>query len=415
MPSVDPSYGESKVPYRWLMLALCWLIYFSFGLISTTLSAVATPVRADLNLSYSQMGFALGTWQLVYTIVAIPLGFLIDRIGSYKSLLIATVIVSVSGISRAFAVDFWTLDASVGLFGVGGSIVSISLAKVVSLCFTGRERGTAAGIYSTGVTTGAITALALTNSLVIPLVGNWRNAYLVYGLIGLVVAAVWIFLGRKPILMNELQVMSSPVKKHDLRIRETFTKNVLLIVIIGTTGFLVAHGLSQWLPTILEQGGMTPVQAGLAVSFVNVFMIFGSLISTRLPYMVGSKKLAIAILLFLQGISVLTISGVSGSVLWIVLALRGISGGFMPLLSLILMDLPEVGPSKMGMVGGLLFGVGEIGGFGGPALMGAFKDVTGTFTLGLVVLAVICEGMIIASAFLKVDRKQDKIPTATSA
>ena len=44
---------EPKPTYRWVMLALSWLIYFSFGLISTTLSTVVTPVMNELNMTYS--------------------------------------------------------------------------------------------------------------------------------------------------------------------------------------------------------------------------------------------------------------------------------------------------------------------------------------------------------------------------
>ena len=72
---------------------------------------------------------------------------------------------------------------------------------------------------------------------------------------------------------------------------------------------------------------------------------------------------------------------------------------------MVLMDLPEVGPAKMGMVGGVFFAIGEIGGFGGPAMMGLFKDWSGTFLWGLVFLAVFCEAMVIPTIFLKVDKK----------
>jgi nitrate/nitrite transporter NarK len=60
----------------------------------------------------------------------------------------------------------------------------------------------------------------------------------------------------------------------------------------------------------------------------------------------------------------------------------------------------------MGMVGGLFFAIGEIGGFGGPAIMGLFKDVTGTFLWGLVFLAAVCLAMLIPTLFLKVDKKR---------
>ncbi len=401
----DYPYSEPRSSYRWTILILCWFIYFCFGLVSTTLSAIVPLVSSDLNLSYSQMGFILGTWQLVYTVAAIPLGFLIDRIGTYKSLLLAACIVSTSAILRSFATSFETMTVFVGLFGFGGCLVSIGIPKVASIWFLGKERATATGIYATGGTAGGIVALSLTNTVVIPLVGSWRTAYLIYGLVGFLVAGVWWLRGRASPEANQRDIKLSPPKMGWHDIRPAFSKNVLLVVLIGITTFLVAHGLQQWLPTILQLNGMTAVEAGLAVSLVNVFMIFGSLLAPRIPFWLGSKKGAICLLLFIQGLSVLTISGISGPVLYSVLALRGISGGFMPLLSMILMDLPEVGPARMGMVGGLFFAIGEIGGFGGPAIMGLFKDSTGTFLWGLVFLAVVCEAMIIPTLFLKVDKK----------
>lgn len=364
-----------------------------------------SPVSGDLNLSYSQMGFILGAWQLVYTVAAIPLGFLIDRIGTYKSLLIASSVVSLSAILRSFATGFETMAVYVGLFGIGGCMVSIGIPKVASIWFSGKERATATGIYATGGTAGSIAALLLTNSLIIPLVGDWRTAYLLYGFLGFLITAVWLLRGRASPSAARKAVNLPAAKMGWQDIKPAFSRNVFLVVIIGITTFLVAHGLAQWLPTILQLEGMTAIEAGFAVSVVNVFMIFGSLLAPRLPYWVGSVKLAICILLVIQGISVLTISGVSGIGLWTVLALRGISGGFMPLLSMVLMDLPEVGPARMGIVGGLFFAIGEIGGFGGPAMMGLIKDFTGTFLWGLVLLAVVCEAMIIPTLFLKVDKK----------
>jgi nitrate/nitrite transporter NarK len=81
----------------------------------------------------------------------------------------------------------------------------------------------------------------------------------------------------------------------------------------------------------------------------------------------------------------------------------------MPLLSLTLMDLPEVGPARMGMVGGVFFAAGEIGGFGGPSIVGLFKEITGTFSLGLIFLAVVCEVMIFPTLFLRLDDKRKKL------
>ena len=67
-----------------------------------------------------------------------------------------------------------------------------------------------------------------------------------------------------------------------------------------------------------------------------------------------------------------------------------VSSSLMPLMILILMDSPEVETRYMGSAGGLFFCVAEIGGFTGPMIMGVLVDLTGTFLIGAVFLAILC-------------------------
>ena len=48
------------------MLALLWLAYASFGMVSSSLAPLVGQVTGDLGLSYSHMGTILGVWQLTY-------------------------------------------------------------------------------------------------------------------------------------------------------------------------------------------------------------------------------------------------------------------------------------------------------------------------------------------------------------
>ena len=68
-------------PYRWVMLALLWLLYAAFGLISRSISPLVTPILKDLSMSYSQMGLILGSWQMTYIAFAILAGVIMDRWG----------------------------------------------------------------------------------------------------------------------------------------------------------------------------------------------------------------------------------------------------------------------------------------------------------------------------------------------
>jgi cyanate permease len=46
------------------------------------------------------------------------------------------------------------------------------------------------------------------------------------------------------------------------------------------------------------------------------------------------------------------------------------------------MDLPEVGSQYMGSAAGMFFCIAELGGFAGPFMIGAVKDLTGSFVVG---------------------------------
>ena len=419
MTSQDTPLTEPPQSYRWIILILSWLIYFSFGLIQTTLSVVVIPIINDLQLTYYQMGVILGCWQLVYIFFAQPAGIIIDRIGPYRSLIIGLLIISISAALRWFASNFISLFFLVALFGIGGPMISIGLPKLTSLWFIGKERGTASGIIPTGNAVGGMIALSFTNSILIPWVGNWKIVFLVYSGIGFAIATIWFMFGRRTPKISFV----NPVPHHNLwnLMRTIFRhKNIWLIVTIGITSFLAGHGLSNWLPTILEGKGIQPNDAGYMISVLKLFGIIGSLLIPRLQYRLHSKKKAISITLFSLGLSITAIALTNGIELWLAMALSGVMmRGLLPLLTVTLMDLPEVGPSRMGIIGGLYFSIGEIGGFSGPFILGISKEMTNSFVPGLMFFALVSEAAIFLTMLLDFsktsnDNKHNNVTSDTS-
>jgi cyanate permease len=47
--------------YRWIILALAWLVYFAFGLILSSIPPLVNIIAQDLALTYSEMGVILGS------------------------------------------------------------------------------------------------------------------------------------------------------------------------------------------------------------------------------------------------------------------------------------------------------------------------------------------------------------------
>ncbi len=106
------------------MLGGVWLIYFGFGLLSLAMAPLVDPISRDLGLSYTTMGAILGAWPLVYIVAAAPCGAFVDRVGLKWSLFLAALIITASGGLRVVAVDAVTMFVAVGLFGIGGPLVS---------------------------------------------------------------------------------------------------------------------------------------------------------------------------------------------------------------------------------------------------------------------------------------------------
>jgi cyanate permease len=380
------------------MLILLWLLYLCFGIVSRAIFPLVTPILIDLHMTYSQMGFILGSWQLTYIAIALAAGSIMDGWGVRKSLFAGALIIGLSSSLRYFSNNFTTLLFAVALFGVGGPMISIGGPKTISSWFLGASRGTAIGLYTSGNWIGGLLALSLTNSLVLPLAGNeWRQVFLAYGLIAFSVALLWVLFARDIAGVENSDSMS---------IIDVFRNlgslhNVRLVLAMGLLSFAIIHGLSSWLPNILEINGMSGSQAGFAASItiaagIPSILILPSAVPTRY------RGRAMAMLSILTAVNIVLVMQISGVALLICLAVLGfISAPFMALLLLILMDSPGVETRHMGSAGGMFYCVAEMGGFAGPFFMGVLVDFTGTFMAGALFLASLCIAIAGLTYFLK--------------
>ncbi len=387
-----------RAGYRWVMLSLLWLLYVTFGLISRSIAPLVTPILRDLNLSYTQMGLILGSWQITYIIVALFAGAIIDGWGIRKSLMAGVVTMALSSVLRYFPMGFEGMFGAVALFGAGGCMISIGCPKTISIWFEGRSRGTAVGFYLTGTWIGGILAMVFTNSLVMPLMSySWRGTFLLYGLLTFVGALLWWILARDA-GFSGTQEQGSALNVFVNLIR---IPNIWKVVIMGLLTFSIIHGFYNWLPKILEAKGFSPKLAGLAASAPLAAAIPCLLI---IPSVVPPERRALFLslsALFIGGALLLamTTSGVMQVVGLVVSGAMIVT--FIPLQTLILMETPEVGSKYMGSAGGLYFCVSEIGGFAGPFLMGALVDMTGTFLSGGLLLIALSVTISVVGIFLK--------------
>ena len=170
------------------------------GVILLAIPPMVDDVRAELGISRGMLGFALGAWSLLYIVTAPPAGQLIDRLGLRRSLTVGSLLVAVSAVMQAAAQGVVMLWLAIGIIGIGGPLVSLSAPKLVAVWFANpRERALAVGVYTSAPALGGVFALLLTNSVLLPVFGDWRSVLMFEATLNLVAALAWVLVsGRAP-------------------------------------------------------------------------------------------------------------------------------------------------------------------------------------------------------------------------
>jgi len=192
-----PASAEFSDAYRRYALGLLLVVYIFNFIDRQILSILAEPIREDLGLSDSALGFLGGTaFALFYTIAGIPIARWADR-GTRRTI-IALGLFAWSGMTAltGFARSFGQLAlARIGV-GLGEAACSPPAHSLLSDYFPPERRGTAFSVYSMGIPIGgAIGTFA--GGWMVELF-DWRTAFFVVGLPGVLLALVVRLTLREP-------------------------------------------------------------------------------------------------------------------------------------------------------------------------------------------------------------------------
>ena len=406
-PPVTPvSMGErddrARVPPRsYVMVALGGVSYLWLTFVWFSLPAFLSPVTAALDLSGTEAGVLVGAVPLTYVPLSLASGLIVDRIGPLRSIGIGCVVFGVAQVGRSLAGGFPSMLALTVLLGVGGTAVTFGLPKLVSELFPARRVGTLSTVYLLGSYAGTAAAYGLGRPVLGPALGGWRPLFLAGGLACLAFAALWGAVSwwfTAPRFGDDDPTASI---RRDLR-RVFGHRELRLLVVVGTAYLFVTHGLQGWLPTLLESRGIAAGVAGAVASGFVVARVVGTLTIPPASDALGRRRGPVAACGVLAGAgaaALLVAAGVPGAVLAVAVAGVGI-GGVAPLVRALPTELEGIGPRLTATAVGLVFAVGEIGGFLSPFLIGAGRDLTGSFVPGVGVLLAAGAAMATAGALM---------------
>jgi MFS transporter, ACS family, glucarate transporter len=153
------------------------------------IATAAPSMKIDLGLGDAQMGFVFSAFTFAYALFEVPSGWLIDRFGPRLMLTRIVVWWSLMTAATGLASGFASLLVLRFLFGMGEAGAFPGTARAFSRWLPAREHGRAFGL---AVMSGALGG-ALTQPLVVAMLRgmSWRQAFPIFGLVGIVWAAGW--------------------------------------------------------------------------------------------------------------------------------------------------------------------------------------------------------------------------------
>ncbi len=249
---------------RWYVLGVLTLVYAVNIADRYSISTLIEPIKAELALSDTLVGFLTGVALAIFYVTAgIPLATLADR--SNRRNIVAAAIAAWSLMTTlcGLAQNFWQLllaRIGVGVGEAGGTPPSTS---IVADKFAARDRAMAQTIFAIGASLGAWLGSSVAGRIADAF--GWRAALLALGIPGVLVALL-VWLTVKEPKRGQLDGASADRSPATLSqtLRFIATQRSLIHLLAGGTVLTFwSWGLVWWTPSFLMRShGMTVGEAG---------------------------------------------------------------------------------------------------------------------------------------------------------
>jgi EmrB/QacA subfamily drug resistance transporter len=187
-PPASQAAGGEADPMRWWTLGAVCVATFMLLLDITIVNVALPDIQRDLGASFQDLQWVVDAYALTLAAFMLTAGSLADLFGRRRLFVIGLTLFVLASLLCGLSTSPTALNLSRALQGVGGAAMFATSLALLASAFTGRERGTALGIW--GATTGASVAVG-------PLVGgvlvehvSWQSIFFVNLPIGIAAIAV---------------------------------------------------------------------------------------------------------------------------------------------------------------------------------------------------------------------------------
>ena len=378
---------------RWLVLGVSWIVFFVAFLDRVNLSVAMPLISKEFSLSPEQVGYLISAFFISYTVFQIPGGYLSDKVGPKKVLLVALVWWSImtmaTGVARTFS-QFFIVRV---LFGIGEGLQPPCAFKLNSNWFPNQERATANAIFTSACSFGP----AIAPSIAVAIIGlwGWHALFYIFGALGFVIMPLlYFFVKNSPeedpdiskeeleyIKSGQTEIVTQTGDSEEVGLMSVLKNRNIVLLALTYFGFMCAFfGLLSWLPSYLVKArGFELVKmgifSGLPFLALGIAQPFGGWLSDKV-FKGKRKTQAIVVNLAAGPVLYGVVAAPTETVAMALLVCTGFLVGmaFGPLWA---MPMESVKRSYVGMATGVMNAGGSIGGILSPIIIGYLVGMSG--------------------------------------
>jgi MFS family permease len=396
----------SKTPrYSWVVLFAVYMATLAAPFNQLKVPPVMPILRESFHLGYSGAGMLMSIFSILGFALAIPAGFILQRIGIKMTGLISVGSVMIGAVLGALSGTTEMLFFGRFIEGAGMGLIMVAAPAAISLWFPAEKRGLPMGLWSTSIGVANIAILNLAPVLAASF--GWRSIWWTGAIIAAVAFILFLVLFRLP-KQDEISEVPPPVSNHPASDKSLSSTGALwngslwLISISFLLFNLVVMALTSFYPDFLNTIRQYSLQdAALMMSLMIVFSLFSASMGGYLSDRLGKRKVLIVAPFILLALIFLFPFTLTGWMIPAIMIAYGTIAG--PIAPITLAAVPEIMPSPrlVGIGLGVVILGQNLGMLIGPTMFGMLIEKTSWATAGYL-LVPLCVVAIIAAWMAKI-------------
>jgi len=381
--SGQPANDETSLPPVWLMALALVAVTANLRVAIASVPPLARTIADDLGLSSAWIGALTTLPVLCMGLLAPAAQRLGARVGAAASVQIAVIAVFAGVLLRWWGDHLWALYGGTFTAGFGIAVAGTLLPRLVKSVFPPERTGTITGLYMLAMMGGAGAASALSVPLASWL-GSWQGSLASWSILAAFGAFAW-----APVTVRISKYKAAnpvPATGHRLPWRHLTAWLVAAYLVVQSWQFFSSLA---WIAPSYVTRGWDPTMAGYLLAAFSGAQLISGLVGPVLTDKVRDHRtlLVPAAALALVGMLGLLLAPDTAPWLWVCVLGLGQGAGFS--LALVLLVDYAATPAGSGRLTAMAFFVSYTIASFGPTVMGALRDLTGSFAMIWLLLALL--------------------------